>query len=214
MKNKVVTIIDYGIGNILSLQRSFEYIGAEVVLTADTEEIYKADYIVLPGVGSFPNAMSELNRLNLVNPITEIAKKGVPLLGICLGMQLLCDSSKEHGITKGLGVISGNVIRIPNKSVGEGCLKIPQIGWNELFLNDGINRTKTILKGLSEKNAFYFVHSFMLAIEDDKYLLAYCHYGDNKITAVIQNNNIMGCQFHPEKSGEAGLRILKNFLKY
>jgi imidazole glycerol-phosphate synthase subunit HisH len=211
--NKTVTIVDYGVGNLLSLQRGFQHLGAEVVITADIEKLHNAKYIVLPGVGAFSNAMSELNKLNLVDPITEIAKKGTPVLGICLGMQLLCDSSQELGLTKGLGLIPGNVVRMPNKSIDGKCLKIPQIGWNELVTNDGVNWDGIILKGLSEYDALYFVHSFMVVPEDDKYSLAYCLYGGNEITAVIQKNNIMGCQFHPEKSGEIGLKILENFLK-
>jgi imidazole glycerol-phosphate synthase subunit HisH len=210
---KIITIVDYGVGNLLSLQRGFEHLGAEVVITADIEKLRKANYIVLPGVGAFSNAMNELCKLNLVDPIIEITKKGVPLLGVCLGVQLLCDSSEELGETKGLGLIAGNVVRIPNKNLEGERLKTPQIGWNELIPNNDLNWEGTILRDLSENDALYFVHSFMAVPKDKKHLLAYCLYGGNKITAVIQKDNIIGCQFHPEKSGKIGLLILKNFLE-
>tara|TARA_B110000196_G_C21080342_1_gene632140 strand:- start:571 stop:1128 length:558 start_codon:yes stop_codon:yes gene_type:complete len=184
-----------------------------VVLTSNGEELLKADRVLLPGVGAFSNAMSELYKLDLVESIIEVAKRGTPLLGVCLGMQLLCDKSEEFGITKGLGLISGSVIRMPIENIDGEPLKIPQIGWNELKNKNRLSWNGTILQDFSAQDAVYFVHSFMAVPQNKRHQLAHCLYGGNEIVAVIQRDNIVGCQFHPEKSGDVGLRLLQKFLE-
>jgi imidazole glycerol-phosphate synthase subunit HisH len=212
--NSVVTIVNFGIGNILSIQRGFEYFGVKVVLATDGDVLLKAERVVLPGVGAFRNAMGVLNDNDFIETITEIAQRGTPLLGICLGMQLLCDSSEEHDITSGFGLLSGRVVRIPSITRNGGILKVPQIGWNELGYTEGVSSWEgTILQNFSTNDSVYFVHSFMVMPENNRYQLAHCFYGGNEIVAVVQKDNIIGCQFHPEKSGEIGLKFLHEFMK-
>ncbi len=208
-----VTIINYGVGNILSVQRSFEHVGARVVVTKDPEKILSAQRIVLPGVGAFSNAMQLLNQLNLCGTLHEIARKKTPLLRICLGMQLLFDQSEEFGITQGLGLISGKVISLPLYSITKKPNKIPHIGWNELlFPAKTIDWEDSFLQDVKLGDAVYFVHSFMVAPENSEDILAVCSFNGHLIPAAIFKGNIMGCQFHPEKSGDVGLKILRKFL--
>ena len=194
------------------MQRAFEYCGARVNLTNNPDQILSAERLVLPGVGSFANAMQELERLSLIEVIHEIDKIRKPLLGICLGMQLLFDESEEFGITTGLGLIPGRVIRIPNKTLSNKLQKIPHIGWNGLYPESFRNWKNTILEDVKVGESTYFVHSFMTVTEYSKNRLANCNYGGHALSAVIMHNNVIGCQFHPEKSGTVGLKILKNFL--
>ena len=211
MKTPEITVIDYGVGNLLSVSRGLEHCGAKVNLSSDYDYILKSQKVILPGVGAFPNGMRALNQLGLDLAIKEVVKIGVPLLGICLGMQLLLDESEEFGLTKGLGVIPGKVVPIPNKSVNGEIQKIPHIGWNSL-VNSGADWQNTILKETRESDAAYFVHSFMASPYKSENRLADALYGGHKISAVIAIGNTTGCQFHPEKSGEVGLRILRNFI--
>ena len=212
MKTPEITVIDYGVGNLLSVSRGLEHCGAKVNISSDPEFILKSKKVILPGVGAFPNGMRALIELGLDIVIKEVVKNEVPLLGICLGMQLLLDESEEFGITKGLGVIPGKVVPIPNKSVDGEIQKIPHIGWNSL-VNLGADWQNTILQEVREGDAAYFVHSFMASPEKSEDRLADALYGDHKISAVIAKGNTTGCQFHPEKSGEIGLKILRNFVK-
>lgn len=208
-----VVVIDYGVGNLLSVSRGLEHCGASVLVSNDPEIILAAPRIVLPGVGAFLDAMAELHRRNLDDVVRTFARQGKPLLGICLGMQLLLDESEEFGVTAGLGLIPGRVIPIPTSSTDGRVQKVPHIGWSELSLPDG--RTSwddTLLQGMSANEAFYFVHSFMAAPEDPSHRVADCKYGGAAVSAVIGRANIHGCQFHPEKSGTVGLRVLKRFL--
>ena len=198
MKN--LSIIDYGLGNLFSVTRAFEHIGANVSLISKPEEIKSAGHLLLPGVGAFAKGMEELKSRGLVDSIKEHAKSGKPLLSICLGMQMLFDYSEENGTHQGLGIIKGKVVKIP------GTLKIPHIGWTKLHKN-GVAK---ILDGV--EGSFYFVHSYHAVCENAGDLAAYALYGENKITAVIEKDNIFGCQFHPEKSAESGLNICRNFL--
>ena len=207
-----VTIIDYGIGNLLSVKRGLEKCGAKAIISSNPEEISSSVRIILPGVGAFSKAMEELKNRNLIEIIKDSTKRGVPLLGICLGMQMLLDESEEFGISEGLGLIPGRVIPIHKKSKNNNPLTIPHIGWNALVGDSLNNWEKTLLKGLNQGDDVYFVHSFMAKTYDKSHSLAYCNYGDYPITAVVANKNIMGCQFHPEKSGDVGLKILRNFL--
>jgi len=211
-KNEIV-IIDYGVGNLLSVQRGFEYFGAKVTLTADHEKILNADRVVLPGVGAFGNAMRSLETLGLVSIIREIANLQKPLLGICLGMQLFMDESAEFGKTQGLGLIPGFVIQVPVRSLTGEELKIPHIGWSELRMSsEKTGWEGSLLQDNQPGDAAYFVHSFMALPSSPEYRLAHCIYSDYELPAVIGRNKITGCQFHPEKSGEVGLKILRRFM--
>lgn len=207
-----VTVIDYGVGNLLSVQRGLEHCGANVTLTADPARILAAERVVLPGVGAFGNAMRALEQLNLVAVIRSLARRQTPLLGICLGMQLLLEESEEFGITAGLGLIPGRVVPVPAQSVSGQAQKIPHIGWSALQPSSAAGSwSGTLLQDTRPGDAAYFVHSFMAVPTDPAHRIADCVYGGHLIPAVIGRDRITGCQFHPEKSGEVGLRILRRF---
>ena len=200
----MVAIVDYGVGNLFSLSSSFAAIGFEAVVTGDAEVLRKADRILLPGVGAFSDAIAKLRETGLVPVIMEEAQKGKPLLGICLGMQLLFDKSFEYGEYDGLGLIPGKIR--PISDVISKDLKIPHIGWNALHFSE---KRSEIFKYLKEQDYVYFVHSFYGA-DCDEFVTATTEYSV-PLTAAVQNNNIYGCQFHPEKSGDVGLKILRAF---
>lgn len=200
----MVAIVDYGVGNLFSLVSSFKAIGVPAVVTRDACEIAKADKIVLPGVGAFGDAIEKLRKTGLDKVIIEQVKQGKQLLGICLGMQLLFDKSYEYGEYQGLGLIKGNIR--PISDVIEKDLKIPHIGWNSLKFSE--NKSK-IFKYLNDGDFVYFVHSFYGA-DCEESVIATTDYGA-MLTAAVGKNNVYGCQFHPEKSGEVGLNILKAF---
>jgi glutamine amidotransferase len=212
MVKSQVVIIDFGVGNLLSVQRAVEHLGAEGVCTSNAELIRNAERVILPGVGAFANAMHSLESLGLIGVVREVTARGTPLLGICLGMQLLLDESEEFGLTKGLGLIPGRVTAIPDRSLDGQVLKIPHIGWNELVLSEGCRWKDTLLEDSNPGDAMYFVHSFMAVPDSPSMLLANCAYGGHLIPAVIRSENVMGCQFHPEKSGKLGLLILNRFV--
>ena len=214
MSPSEVVVIDYGVGNMLSVQRGLEHCGGKVTLTADPEQILTAKRVVLPGVGAFENAMQALERLGLVAVIREIARCQIPLIGICLGMQLLLEESEEFGVTAGLGLISGRVLPIPNLTLSGATQKIPHIGWSALQPSGASERWRdTLLKDNRAGDAAYFVHSFMAVPSESVNRIADCVYGGHLIPAVIGREKITGCQFHPEKSGEVGLKILRRFLE-
>ena len=213
MNRPEVTIIDYGVGNLLSVQRGFESCGAKVTLSSDSELILGAERVVLPGVGAFKNGMRALENLHLDKAVKDFADQGKPLMGICLGMQLLLDESEEFGVSGGLGLIAGRVIPIPNTTNSGTQLKVPNIGWSSLQPSSLSNDwSESLLNDVSAGEAAYFVHSFMAMPSDPAHCLAECIYGGYRITAAITKENITGCQFHPEKSGEVGLKILHRFL--
>ena len=202
----MIAIIDYGVGNLFSLTQSLKKIGADAVVTADKETIRKADKIILPGVGAFEDAIKKLRSQNLDSLIIEEAKNGKPLLGICLGMQMLFEKSYEYGIHEGLGLIKGDVMPIaPDVKPG---LKIPHIGWNGLSFPKGREKSK-LFKYLNEGDCVYFVHSYY-GKNCDEFVSATTEY-DAILTAAVENKNVYGTQFHPEKSGNTGLKILKAF---
>lgn len=208
-----IVVIDYGIGNLLSVQRGFERCGATVSVTSDHEEILQASAVVLPGVGAFRNAMKTLQDQGLIDVIYRVADQKTPLLGICLGMQLLLDESEEFGLTSGLGLIQGRVIPIPQTNTEGGLQKIPHIGWNELLVtNNSEEWDQSLLNNVSPGDSAYFVHSYMAVPDNQSNIISNCLYGGHKIPAVIRRDNITGCQFHPEKSGNIGLDILRSFL--
>ena len=207
---KKITIIDYGCGNILNLIRAIEFLGYEAETTRDKEKIIDSSYVILPGVGAFGTAAKQLEKYNLYNPILEYAKLNKPLLGICLGMQLLFTASYEFGIHNGLGLIEGEVTKISNKKNKE--IKIPHMGWNEIYPNNDKKEWKNkILKNILIGKSFYFVHSFVGQTKNPNSTVAICNYFNIPIPAIVSINNIFGCQFHPEKSGDNGLTVLKNF---
>lgn len=208
-----VVVIDYGVGNLLSVQRGLEHCGAIVSATADPEQIASAKRVVLPGVGAFGNAMEALHRLGLVAAIRELAHRHTPLLGICLGMQLLLDESDEFGVTAGLGLVPGRVIPVPSRTVSGATQKIPHVGWSALLPADVSGSwTGTLLEDNCPGESAYFVHSFMAEPADPANRIADCMYGGHLIPAVIRQDQITGCQFHPEKSGRVGLKILRRFI--
>lgn len=212
MSKPRVAVIDYGVGNLLSVQRALEYCGAEVELTSNLEAILAAERVVLPGVGAFAKAMQSLHKLGLVNTIRSLADKQTPMLGICLGMQLLLDESEEFVVTKGLGLIPGRVVPVPTTTITGEAQKVPHIGWNELVVAEMRDDwSGSLLQNNRPGEAAYFVHSFMVSTVDPQHRIADCLYGGHRISAAIARGHISGCQFHPEKSGEVGLRILSNF---
>jgi imidazole glycerol-phosphate synthase subunit HisH len=206
-----VVVVDYGVGNLLSVRRGLEYCGASVVLTDDPATILDAKRVVLPGVGAFGDAMEALEMRGLVPVLKELAQRDIHLLGICLGMQLLFNESEEFGLHRGLGVIAGTVRAIPASSLNGEPLKIPHIGWNGLFARRQEAWEGTCLSGIHHGDAMYFVHSFMADPADEAHCLAVCDYGGHSLTAVVKTGQVTGCQFHPEKSGPAGLKILRKF---
>ena len=199
----MIAIIDYGVGNLFSLKSSFAAIGQDATVTSDPEEIRSADRVILPGVGAFRDAADKLHASGMDRVVKEEAAKGKPLLGICLGMQLLFEKSFEYGEHEGLGLLQGE-IRPIGERIPKG-LKIPQMGWNSLR----ILRESPLLKNTREGEYVYFVHSYS-AVNCEDSLLAVTNYG-MALTACVGKDNVYGCQFHPEKSGEVGLRILKAF---
>ena len=213
MRPPKVLIVDYGVGNILSVVRSLEYLGATVDLSSNPSKILSAPRVLLPGVGAFPKAMRALKNLNLVDAIKELANLETPLLAICLGMQLLLDESDEFGNTTGLGLIQGQVRSIPNKTIHHEDLKIPHIGWNSIYqTNETMPWNLSLLQNNKIGDSLYFTHSFMAKLKNKEHMLAHALYGGHKIPAVIIKNRITGCQFHPEKSGKIGLKILERFI--
>lgn len=212
-KMSEVVVIDYGVGNLLSVRRALEHCGASVQVTSDPELILDAPKVVLPGVGAFSKGMEELGRRGLDVVVREVAANGVPLLGICLGMQMLLDESDEFGTTAGLGLIPGRVIAVPTTSSDGHTQKIPHIGWNSLVFPQGHKSwQQSLLHDIKQGAAVYFVHSFMASPSSPEDRIADCLYGDVPVSAVIGRNNVFGCQFHPEKSGDVGLQVMKNFL--
>ena len=208
---KKITIVDYGVGNILSISRAIEEVGFNTELTRDHNKILTSDFLILPGVGAFENAMKLLKENNLVETLNEFVKqKKKPLIGICLGMQMLLTKSFEMGEHKGLDFIPGKVIEIKNFS-NKKKIKVPHISWNEIFAKNKLN-SNILPKDLINRS-FYFIHSFMSLTSNKNDVIAYAKYFDVEIPAIIRRENVIGFQFHPEKSGKNGLNLLKNALK-
>ena len=199
----MIAIIDYDAGNIKSVDKAFKYIGEDIVISRDRDEILAADKVVLPGVGAFGDAMQKIKDYNLVNTIYDVVDKKTPFLGICLGLQLLFESSDETPGVTGLGILPGEILRIPDKP----GFKIPHIGWNSLELtNEG-----RLFKGIDEQAYVYFVHSYYLKAREESIVKASTEYVAH-IHASVEKDNVFACQFHPEKSGDVGIDILKNFV--
>lgn len=204
-----VTIVDYGRGNLLSVGRAFERAGAAVTVADDAAAIGSATRLVVPGVGAFGDAMTELSGRDLIGALKAFADTGRPVLGVCVGMQILFDSGEEFGERAGLGLLPGRVTAIVGRSMMR--LKIPHIGWNRLIPSD--TWAGTILSGLGDNPYCYFVHSFAAETDSAGVVLSQAAYGDIMLTAAVRRGNVWGCQFHPEKSGPTGLKIISNFLE-
>ena len=200
----MIAIIDYDAGNIKSVEKALHYLGEETTVTRDPQTLLNADKVILPGVGSFGRAMENLHTYGLVPVIHEIVEKKTPFLGICLGLQLLFESSEEAPGVAGLGILKGKILRIPERA----GLKIPHMGWNSLHLeHDG-----RLFRGIEENAYVYFVHSYYLQAEEKEIVKASTEYSTH-IHASVEQGNIFACQFHPEKSSDVGLHILKNFVE-
>lgn len=209
-----VLVIDYGISNLFSVCRALEYCGAKVIVSNDPKALLSANRVVLPGVGAYSDGMKGLQTHNLDKAILEFFHMGKPLLGICLGMQMLASVSEEFGVHDGLNIIPGRVVAIPQENPQGICHPVPHVGWADLILGDNLSDwQETILDGISEGEAVYMTHSFAVQPNDETHRLANCMYNGVLISAAIRNKNFYGVQFHPEKSGAVGLKILSNFLK-
>lgn len=199
----MIAIIDYDAGNVKSVEKALQFLGQEVVLTRDKELLLSADKVILPGVGAFGNAMDKLYQYGLVDVIHQIVEKGTPFLGICLGLQLMFESSEESLGVAGLGLLKGRIVRIPEKD----GLKVPQIGWNDLQFP----KESRLFKDFKGGEYVYFVHSYYLQAAEESDVAATTEYGVH-IHAAVERGNVFACQFHPEKSADVGLKILKNFI--
>lgn len=208
-----VTVIDYGLSNLRSVQNAFAYCGAETLLTGSPEEVLAADALVLPGVGAFRDGMAGLQRLGLVEPIRRKAAGGTPLLGICLGMQMLFDASEEFGEYQGLGLIPGRVVRLPDTDAQGQPQRVPHICWDPLLpAGDRQDFAGTVLAEVAPGQECYFIHSYEAKPADPADRLADTVYGGRRVCAAAAHGSVVGCQFHPEKSGPVGLSILRQFL--
>jgi glutamine amidotransferase len=204
----LIAVIDYGLGNISSIRSALEKSGSDVILTNNKKEIMECDGVVLPGVGAFPHGMARLRMLGLDSIILSFAKTDKPLLGICLGMQLFFESSSEFEQTTGLGLIKGTVNQLELKD--KLYQKLPHVSWNEI--QEGINWNGTILEGIQDREDLYFVHGFYAKPESEDTVLSTTTYSQFQYCSTVKYGNIYGCQYHPEKSAVAGLRIMRNFV--
>jgi imidazole glycerol-phosphate synthase subunit HisH len=212
-----VIIVDYGLGNIFSIQRAIRHVGGDPLITADHREIEKADRIILPGVGAFGDGMKGLKGKGLDKILAGCARSGQMIFGICLGMQLLMTSSEEFGLHQGLDLISGKVIRFPDPAKNGPQYKIPHVGWNGISPAGGKNVRETwagtILAKSSPDEFFYFVHSYRVIPDESGHVLATTEYGGARYCSVVKQGNVFGCQFHPELSGESGLNLYREFVQ-
>ena len=213
MKQKIA-IIDYGLGNLFSLQLAIDFLGYDSVVTKDLKEIEGSNKLILPGVGAFEAGMTNLDKNNLIKTLESCHKSGKYILGICLGMQLLMKESEEGGKQKGLGLIPGKVTRFKSADLKYNQYKIPQVGWNKIFpaKNKTDSWNSTFLSKIPLDSYFYFVHSYHVQVSNQKDSLAYSKYGKDKFSSVIKKDNLMGTQFHPELSSVQGLDLLKSFI--
>jgi len=201
----MILVVDYGMGNLRSVSKALEHLKAEVLVSSNPADFKKAEKLVVPGVGAFGDAAKELSRLKLDRAVKDFIESGKACLGICLGLQLLFESSEENPGAKGLGVFPGKVRQISSKQV-----KVPHMGWNQMELR----QTHPLLNGVADQSYFYFVHSFYAVPENEELIAGSCEYGGESLTAAVARENVFATQFHPEKSQQAGLMILKNFLAW
>jgi glutamine amidotransferase len=203
-----IVIIDYALGNLYSIKHACERVGLESIITASKDEILQADAVILPGMGAFGDAMRTLRKLDLVGVLRDYAAANRPLIGICLGIQLLLTESREFGDHKGLGIIEGQVVPLEHPHEGNRELKIPQVGWNQLHANRSWDNT--LLANIPDNEFMYFVHSFVPQPQDTRVILTTTNYGGIEFCSSIQYKNIFACLFHPERSGIAGIRMYQN----
>lgn len=211
-----VSIIDYGMGNLYSVEKACEHVGLKAEITCDKEKILNSAGVILPGVGAFGNAMDNLRRLDLVELLKDFAEAEKPFMGICLGMQLMMNESEEFGSHKGLNIFDGSVVRFPSKKMNEKSIKVPHIGWNRIYKSNYKNANKwdkSLLAGLEEGECMYFVHSFYVIPNSKDIILTVSSYGEIEYCSSIASANTFAYQFHPERSGEKGLLIYRNFSK-
>jgi len=208
-----VAIVDFEMGNLFSVKRACEQVGLQASITASVGEVAAADAVILPGVGAFGDAMAALKRLGLVEVLREVAGSGKPLVGICLGMQLLMSESYEFGCHQGLGLIEGKVVRFEGPRTGSASLKVPQVGWNRIWKTATGGWDSSPLAGLRDGEFMYFVHSFYAKPVDERVVVATSRYGHIEFCASLRRGNIFACQFHPERSGLEGLKIYRNLAR-
>jgi glutamine amidotransferase len=207
----LVAILDYGLGNLFSVEQACALSGLNSIITNSKKDILNADAVILPGVGAYGDAMLTLRRLDLVNVLRDIAESPKPLVGVCLGLQLLMTESYEFGHHKGLGIIEGPVVRFDAPKEKERILKVPQIGWNRIFQPEGGLRWHgTLLDGIEDGEYMYFVHSYTVQPQDSNVILSNSRYGHIDFCSSIQRGNVFACQFHPERSGQEGMKLYHN----
>ncbi|MBS1514721.1 MAG: imidazole glycerol phosphate synthase subunit HisH [Bacteroidetes bacterium] len=213
-KKYQVAIIDYEMGNMFSVDHACKYVGLNSIITEDKDVIMNSDAAILPGVGAFGNCMANLNKLDLVSPIKDFVASGKPFLGICLGLQLLFTESEEFGLSRGLDLIQGKVVRFPSENTVGKKLKVPQVGWNHIYENKQNENHwgNSILKDTTSKEFMYFVHSYYVKPDNDNDILTLTNYEGIEYCSGVKKNNITAFQFHPEKSGHEGIKIYKNWV--
>jgi imidazole glycerol-phosphate synthase subunit HisH len=213
MRSRKIVILDYNVGNLFSVKHAFETLGIDSEITNSKEKILNADGLVLPGVGAFGDAMQSLKHLDLVIPILEFANSGKPLMGVCLGMQLLLERSEEFGNTDGLGLIKGEIKKFPS-TINDKSIKVPQIGWNTIFNNEHNSHwDRSPLSSIPQNSFMYFVHSYYCELKNENSILSKTNYEGLEYCSSIQQDNIFAVQYHPEKSARPGLSIYRNWLK-
>lgn len=211
---KKIVIINYGLSNLLSVDNAFRFLGIDATISQKQDDVLTADALILPGVGAFEDGMNELSNLGLVDILRDKMVRGTPLLGICLGMQMLFDESEEFGLHKGLGLIPGKVVKIPSEDTNGIKQKIPHISWDPLYPANGRpDFGDGVFRNIKSGDECYFIHSYEAKPSSDEYCIVETEYGGRRICAVAQNGNVIGTQFHPEKSGEVGLEILRGFVR-
>lgn len=211
MTQKRIQIIDYGLGNLFSIEQALQSVGAKTVVSHSMDDLTAADGIVLPGVGAFGNAMQKLREMNIVEPLRAAVKAGKSLMGICLGMQLLFDESEEFGNHEGLGILPGKIQRIPDQTEADQKLRVPNVGWNTVSRSD--SAANDVMDGIPSESFFYFVHSYFCAPSNDDDWLLETQYGKVRYCCAARRDKILGVQFHPEKSGPMGLKLYHNWIQ-
>jgi len=204
MRSSKTLIVDYGVGNLYSVKKAVEFLGCEAHISSDPSDVSKAERVIFPGVGAFPASIRELKNRGLDDAVAEFAVSQRPMLAICVGLQLLMDWSNEFSFTEGLKIFQGGVVKIPTLYDTDKNLKLPNIGWSKVEVTDNVSK-------LSIQGQYYFLHSFMVVPQEPNCVVGVTRYGDTQIPAIMQNGNLVGCQFHPEKSGPQGLKFLKSF---
>ncbi|MDP1725458.1 MAG: imidazole glycerol phosphate synthase subunit HisH [Bacteroidota bacterium] len=213
MSSKVV-IVDYGLGNIFSINQACKHVGLDSTITSDPKHILNADALILPGVGAFGDAMNSLRENNLIEPILDFVKTGKPFLGICLGMQLLFTESEEFGEHKGLNLVPGKIVRFPEFNSNSKVVRVPQIQWNQIYKNDPLVWNSSPLIDIEEGTYMHFVHSYYAIPQSNDNILSYSEYEGVRYASAVAKDNIVGVQFHPEKSADQGLKIYRNWSNY